>query len=229
MNIIELPVQTVLELACSAQRTNGSYIKEGDVWIQQLDPKKTPNGLPNKWLIQSTLRLIDWPDRIPPKDLVVLDEDRKLADNIKEFYKRLAFTVIAEDHTFDATIFSLFNSEKMKSNEIGFLAYIPAKYFREYSSNRLKRSSRHCDEGYLSAIGDIVDDLDCEIIEIYKSKNYDAYNIIAMIENKMCSWMCNKPPTEGPAVLVRAKIKEHSLHHKYGNHVTRLHYVRIAQ
>lgn len=225
----KLCVQNVLELACSAHRKLGRYIKEGEVWIQNVDPKIPPMDLPNKWLIQSTLRLIDWPDRMPPKDLVITNEDQQLATDIQTFYRRLAFTVIANDNSFDSTVFSLLNSAEMDHNNIGFLACLPSMYFKALSSQRIEKAARTCDEEFLGAVGSSVNDLDCEIIGVVRSKNFDAWNITAIIDNKMASWLSNPELTLGPAVIVRAKIKDYSQHWLHKNCVTRLHYVKVAQ
>lgn len=224
-----LPVQTVLELSCSAYRKLGRYIKENEVWFKDLNPKQAPSELPNKLLIQSTLRLFDWTDRMPPKDLVVTDEDRKLANEIRTFYRRLAFDVIAESNSFDSSIFSILNSEEMLENNIGFIAYLPSKYEKEYGRLRVKKTVKSCEEGFLGEIGESFFDLDSEILEVVKSKNFDAFNVTAIINNKMCSWMSKYQLETGPAVIVKAKVKDHSLHWLHHNSVTRLHYVKAAQ
>lgn len=228
-NLTKVPVQTVLELACSAQRKLGQYIKEGSVWFKDLDPRLTPTEIPNKWLIQSTLRLMDWKDRMPPKDLVITDEDRKLADEIREFYRRLAFSVIADNDSFESSVFSLLNSHEMYDNNIGFIAYLPAKYQRDVEQKNIKKHSHFCDEGFLGEVDEWLFDLDSEIINVVKSKNFDAYIITALIDNKMCSWMTKYKLDLGPAVIVKAKVKEHSTHWKFNNSMTRLNYVKAAQ
>lgn len=230
MQILDIPVHQALELSCSAYRTNGRYIKESDAYFN--NPTLSDTEIPNKIRILSAYNIVTWDNRAPPKPLVITDDDRDLAIQIKNFYKRLAFTVINDADNksiFDETVFSLLNRKAMKSNDVGYLAYLPEKFYKESTINRVKRQAKKSDDGYLADIGNEVLDLDSEIIEVFKSKNYNAYNVTAIIENKMCSWMSNSQPTVGPAVIVKAKVKEHSRHYKYDNCVTRLHYVKVAQ
>lgn len=225
------PVQTILELACSAYRTlDRQYIKEHEFWTQEVDPKKTPTNVPNKLLIQTTLRYFDWyKDYMPPKDLVVTDEDKKLADDIRTFYKRLAFNIIADDGSFEATIYSLLNSNEMLISNAGFLAFLPEKYKKDLALKKIKQEVKTCDDDYIGEVGDEIADIDGEIIDISKSKNFDAFNVSAIVDNKMCSWMSNRELAIGPTVIVKARIKEHSTHWKYGNRITRLNYVKAVQ
>ena len=225
----EFPIRRILELSCSAQRTLGRYIKENEVWMNQFDPKITPTDLPNKWLIKFTLGMPAWTDRMPPKDLVVIDEDKKLADNIELYYRRFAFSAITDNNSFESTVFTLLNSQNVSESNIGFIACLPSKYKSDISRQKVKKHSRTCDTGFLGETNSWINDCDAEILEIFKSNNYDAFNVTALINNKMCSWMTKNNPTLGAAVVVKAKIKEHSKHWLYGNDVTRLNYVKVAQ
>lgn len=228
----KLPTQIVLELACSAQRTLGRYIKEGEVWFEQLNPRESPKDIPNKWLILSTLGLMtDWEreNRLPPKNLVITDDDLQLAVDIRKYYRRLAFDIIAEGESFKSNVFKIFNSEEIAENEIGFLACLPSIYFRERSKDRVKKASIFCDHEYLGIEGSKLFDLDSEILEVKRSKNYDAYNVTAVINNKMATWMSNPELQVGPAVIVRANIKGLNTHQIYNIPVTRLNYVKAVQ
>jgi len=221
-------VQTVLELSCAAHRLNGTYIKEHEILFS-----KTGNRIySNKFLILHTLGLPVWNDKdgLPPRHLKILNEDREMADTIRNYFRRLTFAVIeGSDNVFDSSIHSILNRDEMDSSETGYVAYLPTKYLHEYSENKVEKTSKTCDNLYLGEPDQTLFDLDSEIVEIRRSKNYDAWNITAIINNKMCSWMTNDTLSFGPAVIIRAKIKEHSRHWKYNNKVTRLNYVKAAQ
>jgi hypothetical protein len=77
--------------------------------------------------------------------------------------------------------------------------------------------------------GDELFDKDCEIIKCKKSKNYDAFNIDAIIDNKLTSWMSKPMLQMGPCVLIKGKIKDHSKHWQQPVDVTRLNYVKAFQ
>ena len=81
----------------------------------------------------------------------------------------------------------------------------------------------------MADIGSNLFDLDAEIIESSKSKNFEGYNISAIINNRMASWI-NKTSLElGNCVIIKAKVKDHTKHWKHGNDVTRLNYVKAVQ
>jgi hypothetical protein len=93
----------------------------------------------------------------------------------------------------------------------------------------MERRIKTVDQTYLANIGTELDDKDCEILATSRSKNYEAWNIDAIIDNKIVSWMSKVDLKLGPAVVVRAKVKDHSSHWKYSVPVTRLNYVKAAQ
>lgn len=117
----------------------------------------------------------------------------------------------------------------MYSNELGFIACLPSTLVRDQAEDRIKKTLKTTDEGYLGEVDDRLFDQDCEILEVTRSKNYDAWNVIGLINNKMASWMSKKELAIGPCVIVRANIKEHSRHWKDHFQVTRLNYVKAAQ
>lgn len=216
--------QKILELACSAQRTNGTYIKEND-WFSNT------NLIPNKILILHTLNLVRF-NVMPPKHLRILPEDIQLAEEIRKFYRRLTFTVIDNDdgnNHFPTEVNLIFNKDEITKSEVGYLACLPSLYPRSAADSKIKKYAALCEDGYLGAIGEELWDKDGEILEVTRSKNFDAWNITAVIENMMASWLSSKELSVGPCVIVRSKIKDLSKHWKYNNPVTRLHYVRAAQ
>ena len=124
---------------------------------------------------------------------------------------------------------SILSSETVKSNQLGYVACLPSVCARDQVQNKIKKAARQVDSGILADIGSSLKDLDAEIIASIKSKNFEGWNIDAIINNKMVSWM-NKTNLElGPCVIVKAKVKDCNKHWKHGNDVTRLNFVRAAQ
>ena len=230
MSVREFPTQQVLELACAAQRTNGAYLKEEEgvysadgVWMYT---KET-----NKMLMLCTLDPAYWTSdpKAAPMPLRILPEDTAQADSIRLYYKRLLFSAIEGDNDFLTTINSILSSEMVKSNQLGYVACLPSVCARDQVQNKIKKAARQVDEGFLADIGSSIKDLDAEIIASIKSKNFEGYNIDAIINNKMVSWL-NKTNLElGPCVVVKAKVKDHNKHWKHQNDVTRLNFVKAAQ
>jgi hypothetical protein len=226
----EYPTQQVLELACAAQRINGAYIKE-DAPVYSEDGVFMYLKHTNKIQMLCTLEPNIW--TADPKDapmpLKVLPEDVALAEEIKKYFKRLLFAAIEGENDFQTSINSILSGDQVKQNQFGYVACLPSVYVRDLAQNKVKKAARLVEEGILAEIGSTIKDLDAEIISSIKSKNFEGYNIDAIINNKMVSWMNKTDLTLGPAVVVKAKVKDCNKHWKHQNDVTRLHYVKAAQ
>ena len=226
----DFPTQQVLELACAAQRVNGSYTKEPEaVWAEDgvyMYTKQT-----NKMMMLCTVIPTNW--TADPKDapmpLKVTEEDIALAQEIKTYYKRLLFAAIEGENDFQTNINSFLSSDNIETKNFGYIACLPSVYTRDRVQNKLKKVSRSVDEGYLGEVGSNLKDLDAEILSSVKSKNFEGYNIDAIISNKMVSWINKTSLNLGACVVVKAKVKDHSKHWKHQNDVTRLNYVKAAQ
>jgi hypothetical protein len=230
MSVREFPTQQVLELACAAQRINGAYIKE-DAPVYSEDGAFMYLKLTNKIQMLCTLDPAYWTSdpKLAPMPLRVLPEDTAQADSIRLYYKRLLFSAIEGDNEFLTTINSILSSETVKSNQLGYVACLPSVCARDQIQNKIKKAARQVDEGYLADIGSSIKDLDAEIIASIKSKNFEGYNIDAIISNKMVSWLNKTNLDLGPCVVVKAKVKDHNKHWKHQNDVTRLNFVKAAQ
>jgi len=226
----EFPTQQVLELACAAQRVNGAYIKEET-------PVYSEDGVfmylkhTNKIQMLCTLEPAIWTadPKEAPMPLRVSAEDIALAEEIKKYYKRLLFAAIEGENEFLTSINTILSGDAVKQNQFGYVACLPSVYVRDVAQNKIKKAVRQVEEGYLADIGATVKDLDAEILSSVKSKNFEGYNIDAIINNRMASWLSKVDLTIGPAVIVKAKVKDHTKHWKHQNDVTRLNFVKAAQ
>ena len=226
MIIKEFSTQQVLELACAAQRVNGAYIKEGETLYAD-DGVAMHTIQHNKILMLYTL---DDKKVIPNvKALNITPEDITRAEEIQTYYKRLIFAAIEGENEFLTKIHSLLGSETVKENEFGWMACLPSVQARDVAQNKIKKAARAVDEGHVAEIGAQLKDLDAEIISSVKSKNFEGYNIDAIINNRMVSWLNKTNLNLGACVIVKAKVKDHSKHWKHQNDVTRLNYVKAAQ
>jgi hypothetical protein len=226
----EFPTQQVLELACAAQRTNGAYLKEEEgvysadgIWMYT---KET-----NKMLMLCTLDHTVWTadPKAAPMPLKVLPDDVALAEEIKKHFRKFLFSAIEGENDFQTNINTILSGDTVKQNQFGYVACLPSVYVRDVAQNKIKKVARTVEEGYLGLIGDNLKDLDCEILESIKSKNFEGYNISAIINNRMASWLSKTSLSLGACVIVKAKVKDHSKHWKHGNDVTRLNYVKAVQ
>jgi len=222
----EFPTQQILELACAAQRINGEYLK-GPEGVYADDGVYMYTKQANKTLMLYTLdNKMVIPDT---KVLKVEPEDVARAEEIRKYYKRLVFVAIEGENEFLTKVNSLLGSDTIKENEFGWIACLPSVQAKDAVHNQVKKAARTVEAGWLAAVGDRLADLDCEILEVIKSKNFTGWNICAIINNKMVSWMSQTELKRGPCVIVKAKVKDHSKHWKHGNDETRLNFVKAAQ
>lgn len=225
------PLQQLLELACAAQRVNKEYRKELEA-IYANDGKAMGYKFPNRQLMLVTLGedKTQYSEAFPQPPLLCTNlKDQVMANDIQKFYRRLAFAAIQGDNEFKTEINALLNSTEVPLNKLGFIACLPSVFKRDFANNTIERRIKTIDEGYVGDINTTILDKDCEILASQRSKNYDAYNIDAIIDNKMVSWMSKMDLEMGDCVVVKAKVKEHSYHWKYKNSITRLNYVKAAQ
>lgn len=224
-------LQTVLELACAAQRTNNDYIKQTQP-IYSEDNKLMSYKWDNKLLMMLTLGATNFKasdDGLMPTLLCTNQEDSELADEIKKYFRRLVFSAVQGDNEFHTEVNALLNSEEVPTNKFGFIACLPSVYKRDFGRQQLEKRIKTADCSYLADVGETVADLDCEVLACQRSKNFDAFNVDAIINNKIVSWMSKYELKIGPAVVVKAKVKDHNKHWKYQNSVTRLNYVKAVQ
>jgi hypothetical protein len=226
----EFPTQQVLELACAAQRINGTYIKES-VNVFADDNAYMYTNHTNKMMMLCTVNPSNW--TADPKDapmpLRVLPEDTLLSEEIKKHFRKFMFSAIEGENDFQTNINTILSGDTVKVNQFGYVACLPSVYVRDLAQNKVKKAARQVEEGYLADIGTQLKDLDGEIISSVKSKNFEGWNIDAIINNRMVSWLNKTTLALGPCVVIKAKVKDHSKHWKHGNDVTRLNYVKAAQ
>jgi hypothetical protein len=224
------PLEQVLGLACAAQRINGAYIKE-EAPVYSEDGAFMYLKHTNKMQMLCTLEPAIWTanPKDAPMPLRVLPEDIAQADEIKNYFKRLLFAAIEGENEFQTSINGFLSSDNIDIKNFGYIACLPSVYIRDLAQNKIKKAVKHVDEGYLADIGASLNDLDAEILSSVKSKNFDGYNIDAIINNRMVSWLNKTALNLGACVIVKAKVKDHSKHWKHGNDITRLNYVKAAQ
>lgn len=186
----------------------------------------------NKLLIINTLepgKFQTSEDQLRPPLLCTNLEDAEQAEEIIKYFRRLMFSAIQGDNEFQTEVNSLLNLEEVPLNKFGFIACLPSVYKRDFGRNQLEKRIKSADNEYLADVGENLLDLDCEVLTCQRSKNFDAFNVDAIINNKMVSWMSKYELKLGPAVIVKAKVKDHTKHWKFENPVTRLNYVKAAQ
>lgn len=222
-------MQTVLELACAAQRHNGQYVKDSTIIIT--GSNVTDSLFPNKDLMLMPLGINRYTssEDIKVPLITTNKDDQALAAEIQNWFKRAIFNAVQGDNDFLTKIFAILNSDALEIGDFGYVACLPHVYKRDVKKSFITKTLKLADNKQLGFVGDNISDLDCEILEVKKSNNYDAYNVLAIIDNKIVSWMSTKSVQEGPAVLIKGKIKTIQKSFRIDKCETRLNYVKVAQ
>jgi hypothetical protein len=225
----EFSVQQILELACAAQRVNGDYIKE-TLWVYDDEMKPLYRKEPNKFLMLFTLGCQPhYDDANRPDLLKITQEDQTQAEEIRKYFRKFMFGAIAGENEFQTEVNTILNSDTVKQNKFGFIACLPSVMARDVKKTIIKKTLRDCDNEPLAQAETKLDDLDCEIVEVKRSNNFDAWNISAIINNKIVSWFSKNELKPGPCVVIKAKVKTHGENWTTKKVETRLNYVKVAQ
>ena len=220
--------RSVIEFACSAYRLYGEYIIENQYRLDD-----TGNLMftkySNKILVLYALGILKYRDfdaKDLPMQLFVSQEDIDEAERILKHFRKLTFKIIKGNSSkFETELNTLLSSEEIPGNKIGYLVCLP--YIR--TTDGVNKCLENADNETLGEENTWIFDKDCNILQVKKSVKYDAWNMLAIIDNKIVSWMSKKSASVGDAVLQKAKVKAISVNYKTGKKETRLNYVKVAQ
>jgi hypothetical protein len=229
--IPKFDTQNVLELACAAQRQNGDYLKQNQSVFDK-DGKFMYIKHDNKTLIKAALGLYKQVDHEPEfavQPLTVIEQDKITAEEIKKYFRRLMFSAIKGDNEFQTQVNSILNETEVASNQIGYVACLPSVYLRDRTRNTFEKRCRDLNDEYLADKDTWVNNKDCEILQCIRSKNFEAFNVDAIVDNKLVSWFSKNEIKIGPIVIAKAKVKDHSNHWLTKKSTTRLNYVKVSQ
>jgi hypothetical protein len=229
---MDFPVQRALELACAAQRYNQCYQKESETLYTD-DGKAMGYKHSNKtlmiWTLDQERRITADPQYLPPV-IEANDSDRLLTEDIRTYYRRLMFSVLAQpENQFLQEILSLLNKETMNENKLGFIACLPHVYEKDRKRNDITKIIRECDNNYLGSKESKLMNLEATIVDCERSKNYDAYNILAIVDNKLASWFSKFPIRQNRVEIVSAKVKDNNQNWLTKKAETRLNYVKVKK
>ena len=229
---MEFSVQQALELSCAAQRYNKDYIKESQPLYSD-DAQFLSYQYSNKLCILFTIdpeRRANSDAQSIPTVLQITDEDRQLVEDIRTYYRRLMFSVLAQpDNSFLQEILSLLNKETMSENKMGFIACLPSVYERDKKNNNVNKIFKNCISEPLGVADTKLENLTANIIDCVRSKNYDAWNVLAIIDNKIVSWFSKFPIKQLEVQIASAKIKGIYENYLSKKVETRLNYVKVKK
>ena len=227
---MKLSTQTVLELACAAYRTYGRYVKEVEYKYNE-DGSFLYVNYPNKDLIKHALgqyKYLKEEQHLPIAINVTLDDVLE-SKKIRKHFRRYLFSAVKGQNDFESEVNALLEGETMPLNRIGYIACLPHTYRKEIDRQRIDNALKSCIPSPLAEVGASIFDKDCEILQVSRSNQYDANNVLAIIDNVLVSWMTKHSAQIGPAVVISARVKGVGSNYRSGITETRLNYVKFAQ
>lgn len=227
----EYSTQKVLELACAAYRIYGAYIKDAE-YKYDSEGKFLFVKHANKDLVKCSLGILKFSNteqEFRPFDLILTPEDAVEAEEIRKYFRRLMFSAVKGQSEFETEVNTLLEGETVPDKKVGYIACLPHTYRKDKERKCLEKKLKHCDDSRLADEGVTVLDKDCDILRVARSKNFDAWNVLAIIDNKIVSWMSSKEVKVGDAVIVKAKVKGFGENYQTKKTETRLNYVKVAQ
>lgn len=223
--------QKVLELACAAYRTYGAYLKE-DEYVYDKEGKFQFVKHCNKTLVKCALGVLKDSNQeleFRPFNLILVPEDTESAEDIRKYFRRYMFSAIQGQNDFEIEVNTLLAADTIDGKKVGYIACLPSVLRQNQARNSLSKKLKSCDDEPLAAANTTLFDKDCEILSVKRSMNFDAWNILAIIDNKIVSWMSKNELNVGAAVIQKLKVKGVGENYQTKKIETRVNYVKAVQ
>lgn len=202
------PTLDVVAMACAAQRINGAYIK-APYQLGGDNPRKTNRELVYKFIDDQS---------------VVTDNDRQMAEDVKQFYKGYTFKVLSGDYIseFDRNIMKILEDENCEETgyNIAILASIPSVYLKAKQRKDADIRVRSCEGGYVGKVGERLS-LTVEVFKSVFSQKYGIWFISAVTINDQAVFFSYKQELNiGSSLDIDGTVKRQDNNQTQLNRVT---------
>lgn len=161
------PTLDVVVAACAAQRINGQYVRHP----YQVNGKMYNKT--NRELVYSFLE----------DQSAILDVDRQMAENIKQFYKGYTFKILSGAFVseFDLNVMKMLEEECIPKSayNIAILASLPSFYIKAKQRSDAYQRVLNCQGGYVGTVGERVT-LHIEVLKSVFSQKWGVWFITAI-------------------------------------------------
>ena len=141
----------------------------------------------------------------------ILDVDRQLADNIKAYFDRKTFKIIAGGYVgnFEREAMKALNEEETTAYKFGLIATLPGVYTSGIERERNEVALKQATGGYIGKIGDRIE-LKITVKKCIYSRNWNTYYINALTENDEAVFFSFKEDVvAGTQMQIKGTIKAH--------------------
>jgi hypothetical protein len=149
--------------ACSAQRTNGAYVKLS--MISESDPNVTYQ-LSNRQIIESLMT----------DTTKITDEDREQGKKVRAFYQAFTFKILQGKRLseFDNTAMLISNRDVITSTyDMAVIASLPSCYERDVKRQTVDQRINYARGGFIGQVGNKVS----TSVEVLRSSYSHSYNV----------------------------------------------------
>lgn len=224
----EMPTIDMIALAVAVyQYQSNEYIKE-DTWDAGVVNKKYSN----KNIIRANLGFDHYSSQPHPPIINVLQEHYNIANDIKEYTKKLLMKMISQSpdsYDYEVQLYKRLNQPTATSNDVGFIASSPMYY---YNNKRRDEIKSRLDEGKSHHVGEINGKVELQDFEVTRnqwSNNYQGYVVMGLCNDNLFIFFTDKNVSHikiGDKINLKGKVKDHVLEKdKYP--MTKLKYVKI--
>lgn len=201
----KLLVDEVLPMCCAAYRLVGGHTNKPKYEIEHV--------------VKNTIFYpIEQYENVPCCEITM--DDIKNAREIKEYFlKYLTFSVLGTvkeqnelleswTDSYERKMYEILNNDVLLRRDISKLAKLPVYYLTYKAKNDIKKKSKFIDSSAHLSNDSVISDVECEVINVIKTKNYPGYNVTGIINNCLVTWYSPHILDLGNYKIERAIIKE---------------------
>jgi hypothetical protein len=224
----EYSTQEVLAVAFAAYRINDNkYVKH----LQRFSEENNPPIFPNKDLVKYHFaKGAYW---VPEdfKDFEPTAEDYDAVNEALTHFKSYTFKMLANQlGQFQQDVLKAVSGDKVVSQQMGLVAYVPELIKRELKENHFKkllRTEYHNSE-HIGKEKDAVEGV-FKVLSSTYSRKWESNNYVCDYMGNIVSFMKVDVLQEGASYKFKAKVKAHSRNNLFDVNETRLNYVKVGQ
>lgn len=189
---VAFPIENAFAAAAAAQRINGAYIKYAEADAEN-----------NRTIMHRALT---------SNPEYITDEDRKAGDDIRRYFKRVVFKILAGEpvNNFEQATATVVDLETTRNIiDIGLIASLPSVFATSRARDLTADRINFATGGYVGIVGERVD-LRCEVMQCFYSIKWGCFYLTGITDgDQVIMWSSNQKTAVGTMAVVRGTVKNH--------------------
>lgn len=228
--ITEVPMLNALALAVAVYEHNGNEYLKSEEWDAGVSDIKRYS---NRAIMRANLGWDFYTPGTGPSMVNVTQKHYDIADDIKEYTKKLLMKLLSDTHDYETQLYQAINQPTMKSNDIGFVVSAPVYYFNNKNKDEINSRLENTNNKHVGMVGGKVFLQDFEITRCMPSTKFNGWIVQGFNEDNFFMFFASGEKYKkfdykfGDKVKITGKIKDHVLEKdKYP--MTKLTWVQIT-